>query len=146
MNRAHPAVKTHSTRRMVNIGSLFDQTISRWMLYQMLLTVGAMFARLGAVSDHCESTRSSGPGQSSRDRALVTPVLRIPDARVHAIIPGRSVLPSLAQPLCFIRVMPELTKPKKRVLDKPPYMQSSSETVAKQPHWHTANRIAAYWR
>lgn len=42
MKRAQPAVKTHRTRLIVKIGSLFDQTIRRWMLYHMLLIVGAM--------------------------------------------------------------------------------------------------------
>lgn len=43
MNRAQPAVSTHKTRLIVSIGSRLDHTISRWMLYQIPLTVTAMF-------------------------------------------------------------------------------------------------------
>ena len=38
-NNAHPAVKTHRIRLIVSIGSRFDHTISRCMLYQVPLTV-----------------------------------------------------------------------------------------------------------
>ncbi len=51
INKAQPAVSTHKTRRIVRIGSLLDQTIRRWMLYQMLLIVTAMTSTCGRACD-----------------------------------------------------------------------------------------------
>lgn len=52
MKSAQPAVRTQRTRLIVKTGSLLDQTIRRWMLYQTLLTVGAM-SELGRTNkDH----------------------------------------------------------------------------------------------
>ena len=84
----------------------------------MLLNVGAISARLRAVLDHSEDTKSSDlcriVRQGLQAIALFMPVLRVTDAREG--VPGRLLVPILAELLGFVRVISiKMTKPKNMV-------------------------------